>query len=584
MIRFPAAFARSVRLAHVAAILLVATPFTFLGAASPPSGTLSDATTQLTWAGSSLTSAPVFSASTCQTTRDCDVFRLALSVSDAYRAANPSFVVFIRLDWTRTTDDFDLFVQKDGNAVDDSSQGFTNFEEVRLDQPANGAYDVYAHSFATAPGTAYAGSARLMTAPPPVHFRTASYQEDPDGKFGPQMFQFTSDLRLIGAQGGASGQNVEPDIEVNRFGTIYVTAIQGVPAGTDFWRSTDGGATFEYLGQPDGAQSPEVAALRRAGLGGGDNDLSLGAPFVLLEVPGLGRIDSTGRVNLSSLWLGSVTMAGSIDEGDNFVPSQQPVPVVDRQWNASVGTSRVYMTSTQLGALLSGTTSLVVVQSDDGGLTFPRAAFITSPLTVPRERLQGNLVANPAPGADPPNSAVYNVFAGSNRTDLFVAKCDAPCQLPLLSGSTAVDATQRPFRARRIFTAPQGSSVDNVFPVIAADNGGGVHVAYSDKKAVFLISSADGGATWTDPVQVNNPADPDTATALFPWLFAGDSGQVGVMWYGTDRVGNADSEAEFAEAEWKIYYALTANAFAAESNIVDYKLHLTRHWRRSPKL
>ena len=159
MIRFPAACGSAAsrsRALLIVATLLLAVPFAFL--ASPPSGTLNDATTQLTWTGSSLTSAPVFSASTCQTTRDCDVFRLALNVSDAYRAANPNFVVFIRLDWTRTTDDFDLFVRKDGSAVDDSGQGFTNFEEVRLDHPANGAYDVYAHSFATAPANFPSGS------------------------------------------------------------------------------------------------------------------------------------------------------------------------------------------------------------------------------------------------------------------------------------------------------------------------------------------------------------------------------------------------------------------------------------------
>jgi hypothetical protein len=106
-------------------------------------------------------------------------------------------------------------------------------------------------------------------------------------------------------------------------------------------------------------------------------------------------------------------------------------------------------------------------------------------------------------------------------------------------------------------------SVDNVFPVVAVDNAGGLHVAFSDKRRIFLMSSRDGGQTWLDPVQANNPGDAETATALFPWIFTGDSGRVGVMWYGTDRTGDADSETQFSGAEWKLFYAFTPNAFAA---------------------
>src|SRR2546421_2791501 len=49
-------------------------------------------------------------------------------------------------------------------------------------------------------------------------------------------------------------QDAEPEIKIDIFSNIYVTAINGVPGGTDLWKSTDNGATFIYLGQPDGAQ------------------------------------------------------------------------------------------------------------------------------------------------------------------------------------------------------------------------------------------------------------------------------------------------------------------------------------------
>jgi hypothetical protein len=538
------------------------------GAASPPGGTVSDAATQVTWTGSTLATAPAFSPGTCQAAQNCDVFNLTINVSSAYRTTNPGFVVFIRIDWQNAANDYDLFIRKDGAAVDESAQGFTTFEEVMLRQPANGTYQVFTHSFATAPATPYSGKASLQPTAPPLVVRTGTYQRDPDGKFGVQMFQFTSDLRLIGANNGQTGRNVEPEIAINPFGTIYVAAIQGVPAGTDAWRSRDGGESFQYLGQPDGTQRAQAGAR---GAGGGDTDVSLGAPFVLLDVPGVGKVTSTGRLYVSSLWLGSSTISTSIDEGDLFAVSELPVPIHDRQWNASAGTSRVWATARQLGALIVGTTSIFVVQSDDGGLTYPRGAFVTLLFTdQEKERLQGPMIAHPAPGrGDPPNSAVFNVYSGRARDELFLVKCPAPCNLPPLvldAQNRILPTTPRPFEVRRIFKAPPGMSVDNVFPVVAVDSAGGLHVAFSDKRRIFLMSSQDGGQTWLNPVQVNNPGDAETATALFPWIFTGDSGRVGVMWYGTDRTGDADSEAQFTGAEWKLFYALTPNAFAASPN------------------
>ncbi len=49
-------------------------------------------------------------------------------------------------------------------------------------------------------------------------------------------------------------QGGEPEIKVDVFGNIYLTAIQGVPGGVDLFKSIDKGTSFVYLGQPDGAQ------------------------------------------------------------------------------------------------------------------------------------------------------------------------------------------------------------------------------------------------------------------------------------------------------------------------------------------
>jgi hypothetical protein len=57
-------------------------------------------------------------------------------------------------------------------------------------------------------------------------------------------------------------------------------------------------------------------------------------------------------------------------------------------------------------------------------------------------------------------------------------------------------------------------------------------------------------------VQVNNPADSNTATAMLPWLTVGDSGQIGMFWYGTNVVGDPNNQTIFANAKWKIFYAV----------------------------
>src|SRR5947209_5621336 len=73
-------------------------------------------------------------------------------------------------------------------------------------------------------------------------------------------------------------QEVEPEIKIDLFGTIYITSIHGVPGGVDLWKSTNNGATFAFLGEPDGAQDKcNVAGTLpcTAGAGGGDDSIDV---------------------------------------------------------------------------------------------------------------------------------------------------------------------------------------------------------------------------------------------------------------------------------------------------------------------
>src|SRR6266478_2418197 len=103
-------------------------------------------------------------------------------------------------------------------------------------------------------------------------------------------------------------QNIEPEIKVDIWGTIYVTAIQGVPGGTDLWKSINNGTSFVYLGQPDGAQDHCQTILQCAAPGGGDDSID---------------VSPDGYLYVSSLWLGNVTMSTSYDGGTGGVQPGQ---------------------------------------------------------------------------------------------------------------------------------------------------------------------------------------------------------------------------------------------------------------------
>jgi hypothetical protein len=85
-------------------------------------------------------------------------------------------------------------------------------------------------------------------------------------------------------------QGGEPEIKVDNFGNIYVTAIQGVPGGVDLWKSNNNGTSFVFLGQPDGAQDHCPTIPQCAGLGGGDDQIDV-----------LPAASSTSRVSGSAM-------------------------------------------------------------------------------------------------------------------------------------------------------------------------------------------------------------------------------------------------------------------------------------------
>jgi hypothetical protein len=319
--------------------------------------------------------------------------------------------------------------------------------------------------------------------------------------------------------------DAEPEIHVDVFSNIYVTAINGVPGGTDLWKSTDKGASFVYLGEPDGAQDHCSTLVQCAGLGGGDDSTDIS--------PG-------GYLYVSSLWIGNVTVSTSKDGGTGGTttdqawqvnPAAATVIADDRMWLAAYGPQTLNMTYRQA----PGTGDLFFVKSTDAGKTFGAPVMVRS-----GDSTEGNLVV------DPYNGNLYTTTIPSSASN----------QIHLLKsidgGATWTETTA--------YSAPVGADPAHKFTILAVDRGGNIHLVFSQKNLdgsyhIYLMSSADQGVTWLAPVQVDSGTGNSTF-GVMPWVVAGSPGVVDITW-----LGSTTSPATFPSA-WYVFFAQTTNALS----------------------
>ncbi len=526
-------------------LLLLASASLLSATAVPANGTLTapvaGGSSSVTWSGGPLTGSYVGTVATVCSTLWCDSFDVNITVPASFYTANPSYAIHAVINWDSNVQDLDLYVYSlnaDGTTGDlwcSSTQGSTNFEDANCGVLPAGNYRVRVRAWIGA-NTTYTG--RVTLAPEPqISASRARYK--------PGNFTFSSPLVLTRPAGTVNTspigpifyeQDAEPRVVHDSVGNIYAAAIQAVPAGTDMWKSMDGGATFSYAGQPDGAQA-QAAAINGVGIGGGDEDVVVGP---------------NGQLALSSLWLGGVTNCASNDGATTWLcnPMASDVPEDDRQWLAWYGPNIVYLTTKNLGTLTAGTESVYVVKSFDGGKTFPQITDVTKPLLGVQPGDEGNIVV------DQNNGNVYLVFFGADTSQLYMAK--------------STDGGQN-FVLKLVYQAPSNVSLQHVFPAIAVDRGSGLHIVFSDGRTSFLTSSADQGVTWSQPLRLNNT--PDSKTSVEPWVVAGDYGKVNVFFYGTASLNFLDPN-----ADWTIFMAQSLNAFArnpliTQSAAVPYVMH-----------
>ncbi|PYK29291.1 MAG: hypothetical protein DME57_10805 [Verrucomicrobia bacterium] len=363
-------------------------------------------------------------------------------------------------------------------------------------------------------------------------------------------FTFTAPLELTGHPPSPAfyQADAEPEITIDIFGTIYATAIQGVPGGTDFWKSNNKGTSFVYMGQPDGAQdhcNPPV--VQCAALGGGDDQID---------------VSTGGYLYVSSLWLGNITFSSSYDGGTGGVfpgqkwevnPAGADIVSDDRQWVAAYGPQTVYMSfATTALTRPPGSIGLFMTKSTDGGKTFPTLVEITAAQPLDQVNVESNLVVDPYNGnlytAYIPNAAVNTVKLASST-----------------NGGASWNITTA-------YTGPASTTARGVFPNLALDRGGNLHLVFTKSDVaghtnshIFLTSSSNPSAaspTWTTAIQVDSGAGNNAACEA--WAVAGSPGIVNVAW-----LGSTSPSPDTINSNWDIYFAQVSGALLANPTIAQ---------------
>lgn len=306
----------------------------------------------------------------------------------------------------------------------------------------------------------------------------------------------------------------EPSILAMADGTLLITGAGGMTRFVEnpldapgnfgqsyIWRSTDGGATWEFvdLGLPEPANS--LLPYRNA-IFGVEGDLAE---------------DEKGRAYFVDLtMLVTNGLAVSTDSGATWTSTQNPLvglPLADRPWLAAFGDGQVYMKYLHL------TLGQRVARSADAGRTFVEDVALpcgsAGPLVadVPSKSILTACVDND-------EVAVYRTDEGAMKWErLSVAK---------LGGEA-------------------GAAAD--FPVVAVAAPGQYVVAWREASEGFkngttirLASTVDAGKSWVGPVD----ASPLSHTRVFPWVDANAAGDVAVVWYGMEALGDPNQE----QGEW----------------------------------
>ena len=330
----------------------------------------------------------------------------------------------------------------------------------------------------------------------------------------------------------------ETAISYNASGLAAMTALSWTTFGTNTWLGPFG-STPSFVGQFDANLAPGVG-------GGGDADVDLGSTGTLHLTSLIFFFNPVTKI--TQLGVSAVTCPNA-NVANNFGSCKSQIidtTQADRQWITSRG-SQVWIAYHDSGS----STTVHVQRSDDDGFTWKR---VGDPITGNGPTTGGSTFNNENGPivADPSSSVLYDVYAYGTASVQKGTSADFNNVAVARSMDGGVTWT-----TTTVFSAPRGSVEDNVFPSLAVDPANGdVYATWSDQAHVYVSKSTDHGATWSAALSVTSAP---VGTAVFPWV-AARNGTVDVVYYGTNVVGNSNTE---TGAAWNVYFAQSTNGGVA---------------------
>lgn len=392
---------------------------------------------------------------------------------------------------------------------------------------------------------------------------------------------------------------------------VYVSNPLGVgyPGFSEFYKSNDGGQSFRLpqhdaiFGTPTGTQ----------GGGGGDSHQAVG--------------DVTHSIFFIDLSGGCVTMNVSRDLGETFTSDRlgcglNEGAIDDRQWVATDETApgsqggNVYVNFNNDTTLVGATIALARSKHDGAPGTFATDSVCN--LLTDASGVQ----INPAPSTtaddktatpcpDPYDTQLWisgSVVVDKSATSPYQHSLYIPFER-IVAGNyllyVAISRDEGDSWTRHLVANLGPHDAANIFPQLTIDTGGNLYFDWAQtvgnntaangggETDVYYTYSQGGGldGTWAPPIDLTPEAND---SAVFPWMVAGDPGQVDLVYYKAntglnpniafyDSNGNPCNQGTAGcnpnTTVWNTYFAQSQNALNSGSNfksvqISDHPIHI----------
>ncbi|HUR69105.1 MAG TPA: sialidase family protein [Candidatus Thermoplasmatota archaeon] len=289
-----------------------------------------------------------------------------------------------------------------------------------------------------------------------------------------------------------------------------------------FHASRDGGASWSFLDVETAMTDPRTLAFE-----GGDCDVAFGPE---------------GTIYVADTWLGSLSVGHSSDAGASWTGTAlaASAPVVDRPWLSPGPGGRLDVTWQDVQSTMPS--AIWHSRSRDAGLTFSAPRSVAVAGMNGGFTWTGNLVVS-ADGRD-----LYSVYTRRMLPQTGTLDDSGP-ETVWVSASHDEGAS---WQQHLVATMPSPASF--LYPSIALDAGGMLHVVFSSKTAsdrpIWYARSTDKGDSWSTPVKVLAGV-----TAYSPWVVGGAAGEAAIAWFGIPTPVASASTVQ----DWYFYAARVAD-------------------------